>query len=251
MVWAKHMIGIIAFLMVWELSVRLGVFSIKQLSPPSQVLETFLTKLADPRPDGETLGVHFLASFSVTLGGFSLACLIGIPLGLAMGYYRPVYLSANPIFELLRPIPPIAWIPIVTLLFGIGAGARIFIIFLAAIVPCVINSYTGIQRTPQTYIHVGQSLGMSRWRIFTRICIPYAMPTLFTGIRLSLNTAWTALVAAEMMASIRGLGYMIQMGRLLIRPDIIITGMLTIGCSGAVMSLALSLVEKRLTRWGK
>lgn len=249
--WWKHVTGVLVFLLIWELSVRLGLFSSQQLSPPSQVIETFFTKLTDPRPDGETLGVHFLASFSVTLGGFSLACLIGIPLGLLMGYYRPVYLLVNPIFELLRPIPPIAWIPIVTLLLGIGAEARIFIIFLSAIVPAVINSYTGIQRTPQTYIHVGQSLGMSRWRIFTRICIPYALPTLFTGVRLSLSTAWAALVAAEMMASVQGLGYMIQMGRLLIKPDIIITGMLTIGCSGALMSLLLTLLENRLTKWGR
>ena len=248
--WVKHLTGILIFLLIWELVVRVGIFSSQQLSPPSQVIETFFTKLTDPRPDGATLGEHFIASFSVTLGGFLLACLIGIPAGLAMGYYRPAYLLINPIFELVRPIPPIAWIPIITLLLGIDAKARIFIIFLSAIVPVVINAYTGIQRTPQNYIHVGQSLGMSRWRIFTRICIPYALPTLFTGVRLSLSTAWAALVAAEMMASVRGLGYMIQMGRLLIKPDIIITGMFTIGCTGALLSVVLTMLAKRLTKWG-
>jgi len=243
-------VGICGFLLLWECAVQLGAVSAQQLCPPSKVAAAFFTKLADPRPDGATLGAHFIASSSVALGGFLLACLIGLPLGLAMGYYQPVYLLANPIFELLRPIPPIAWIPIVTLLLGIGAQARIFIIFLSAGVPCVINAYTGIRHVPERYIHVGQSLGMSRWRIFTKICIPCALPTLFVGVRLSLNTAWTALVAAEMMASVRGLGYMIQMGRLLIQPDIIITGMLTIGSTGALMSALLSLIEKRLTKWG-
>lgn len=237
------------FLLLWECAVRLGLVSAQQLCPPSQVIAALFTKLTDPRPDGATLGIHFVASFSVALRGFLLACLIGLPLGLVMGYYKPAYLIVNPIFELLRPIPPIAWIPLVTLLLDIGDQARIFIIFLSAIVPCVINAYTGIRHVPETYLHVGQSLGMSRWRIFTKICIPYALPTLFVGVRLSLNTAWTALVAAEMMASVRGLGYMIQMGRLLIKPDIIIAGMLTIGATGALMSAILSRIEKRLTKW--
>ena len=248
--WLRGVVGVLAFLLLWECVVGFGVISAQQLCPPSKVVVTFFTKLTDPRPDGAVLGTHFLSSLSVALGGFLLACVVGLPLGLFMGYYHPIYLLVNPIFELLRPIPPIAWIPIVTLLLGIGAEARMFIIFLSAIVPCVINAYTGIRQVPETYIHVGQSIGMTRWRIFTRICIPCALPTLFVGVRLSLNTAWTALVAAEMMASINGLGYMIQMGRLLIKPDIIITGMLSIGCTGALMSAALSLLEKRLTKWG-
>lgn len=247
----RGIIGLTGFFGLWEAVVRLGLISENRMSPFSKVIVTFLRKLTDVSPDGATILEHFFASFLVAFLGFIVASLVGVPLGLGMGYNKYLEAYANVIFELLRPIPPIAWIPIIMLLLGIGTGAKVFIIFIAAIVPAVINSYTGIKRTPEVYINVGRSLGMSDFRIFTKICVPYALPTVFTGLRLSLSTAWVALVAAELLASTKGLGYMIQIGRVLAKPEIIITGMIVIGCSGAVMSAALDLLDKKLVKWSK
>lgn len=241
--------GLSCFFLIWELVVRLGLVSSRRMSTFTEVIATFITKLTDADPDGATIIEHFTASFSVAISGFALAALIGVPLGLAMGYNKYIQSYANTIFEILRPIPPIAWIPIIMLLLGIGQGAKIFIIFIAAVVPAVINSYTGVRRTPEVYRNVGRSLGMSDFKIFTKICVPYAMPSVFTGLRLSLNTAWVALVAAELLASTKGLGYMIQIGRVLAKPSIIITGMFVIGCSGAVMSMVLSFFEHKFSEW--
>ncbi len=244
-------IGITAFIVIWELVVRLGIVSSRRMSSFTEVISTFIQKLTDVNPDGATILEHFAASFTVAFCGFILAAVIGVPLGLAMGYNRYIRAYANTIFEALRPIPPIAWIPIIMLLLGIGQGSKIFIIFVAAVVPAVINSYTGVRRTPEVYKNVGRSLGMSDFKIFSKICVPYALPTVFTGLRLSLNTAWVALVAAELLASVKGLGYMIQMGRVLAKPALIITGMFVIGCSGYLMSAVLGLIEKRLSKWSK
>lgn len=244
-------IGLLSFFALWEAVVRFGLIPKNRMSPFSTIIVTFINKLTETSPDGATIIEHFISSFSVAFLGFITASVIGVPLGLCMGYNRYIQSYANTIFEVLRPIPPIAWIPIIMLLLGIGTNAKVFIIFVAAVVPAVINSYTGIKRTPEVYINVGRSLGMSDYRIFTRICVPCALPTVFTGLRLSLNTAWVALVAAELLASTKGLGYMIQIGRVLAKPDIIITGMFVIGCSGAVMSALLGVLEKRLVKWSK
>ena len=155
----------------------------------------------------------------------------------------------TPLFEVVRPIPPIAWIPIVILTLGIGFKAKVFIIFISAFVPCVVNSYLGIKLTDPTLIDVAQTFGASRWQIFRTICIPSSMNMVFTGVRVSLAASWSTLVAAEMLASTKGLGYMIQIGRNLIRPDIIIVGMLTIGLVGALMGWVLSLFEKKVAPW--
>ena len=211
--------GLIVFFGLWEISVRLGWVSNRTLSPPSAVIQTFVFKLTNVNPDGSTLPQHFLQSLKLALSSFVVAVIIGVPLGWVMGYYKVASFLLNPIFEIIRPIPPIAWIPIIILTMGIGMPAKMFIIFVAAFVPCVINSYLGIRLTDPVRINVAKTFGASEWEIFTTVCIPSSMNMVFTGIRLSLNNSWTTLVAAEMLAATRGLGYMIQLGRTLIRPD--------------------------------
>lgn len=250
--WKKILLGCIGvgiFLGVWQLLMSTGVISDRTMSTPKQVLTTFLTKLRSSDPDGATLQEHFLSSLKLAMVGFLTAMAVGIPMGLVMGYFKAARCFLNPIFEMVRPIPPIAWIPIVILFLGIGMPAKVFIVFVAAFVPCVINSYTGVKLTNPTYINVAKTMGAGHWRIFTKVCIPSAMPMVFTGIRISLGSSWSTLVAAEMLASTNGLGYMIQMGRTIIRPDIIIVGMLVIGCTGALLSFLLGQLEKRIAPW--
>lgn len=242
-------LGLIVFFGLWELSVQLGWVSSRTLSPPSVVIQTFISKLTNSAPDGSTLPQHFLMSLKLALSSFAVAVVLGVPLGWIMGYYNVANCILNPIFEIIRPIPPIAWIPIIILTMGIGMPAKMFIIFVSAFVPCVINSYLGIRLTDHTRINVAKTFGASNWEIFTTVCIPSSLNMVFTGVRLSLNNSWTTLVAAEMLASTRGLGYMIQLGRTLIRPDIIIVGMLTIGLTGALLNNVLALFEKKIAPW--
>lgn len=250
--WRILLISILSlavFFGIWELVVRVGIISERSLCAPSTAVATFINKLGNKKPDGATLVAHFLASIKLSLTGFILAVVIGVPLGLFMGYYKFMDSFLTPLFEVIRPIPPIAWIPIIILTLGIGFEAKVFIIFISAFVPCVVNSYLGIKLTNQTLINVAKTFGASRWQIFTKVCIPSSMNMVFTGVRISLGASWSTLVAAEMLASTKGLGYMIQIGRNLIRPDIIIVGMLTIGLTGALMSWILGLFEKKVAPW--
>ncbi|KUO77721.1 MAG: ABC transporter permease [Clostridia bacterium BRH_c25] len=241
--------GMMIFLALWQISVGFGWIPKKFLAPPTEVLKSFAIKFYDTRPDGSTLLVHFISSFYIALVGFTSAVVIGTPLGLLMGYYKVFDKLVKPVFELIRPIPPIAWIPLSVLWLGIGTTAKSYIIFLAAFVPCVINSYTGVRLTNPVLINVAKTCGASKWKIFIRVCVPSALPLVFTGIRIALGNAWSTLVAAELLASTAGLGYMIQQGRSLVRPDIIIVGMLTIGLTGALMAFAVGSLENKVVPW--
>lgn len=247
--WLLGTLGIVGFLIIWESVVRFGLVDHRILSTPSDVLKAFFQKLTSTKPDGATLLTHFWMSFRLALSGFIAAVVIGAPLGLLMGYFQAFSCFMTPIFEILRPIPPIAWIPIIILVLGIGMPAKIFIIFISAFVPVVINSYTGVRQCSDVYQNVAQTFGASRMQIFLKVCVPSALPMVFAGVKLSLSASWSTLVAAELLASTEGLGYMIQMGRLYIRPEIIILGMLVIGCTGAAMSAVLNLVERKFVGW--
>lgn len=241
--------GVFIFLLLWQLSISLGWIPEKYLAPPTVVLRTFITKFYEARPDGSTLPVHFMSSLYIAFVGFVSAVVIGVPLGLLMGYYKDLDLLVRPIFEFIRPIPPLAWIPLSILWLGIGTTAKSYIIFLAAFVPCVINAYTGVKLTNPVLINVAKTCGASKWTIFVKVCIPSALPLVFTGMRIALGNAWSTLVAAELLASVSGLGYMIQQGRSLVRPDIIIVGMLTIGLTGALMAFVVARFENMAIPW--
>ena len=242
-------LGIIVFIGIWVAVVKFGLISEDKLVAPSQIVLTFMDKLENPIPDGNTIIVHFLTSLKLVVLGFLVSCIIGVPLGLFMGFFNVANRIFTPIFEIIRPIPPLAWIPIVIVVLGIGLKAELFIIFVASFVPCVINSYTGIRATSQTLINVAKTAGANKFQIFYKVGIPSALPMVFTGIKVSFGSAWATLVAAEMIASSEGLGYMIQQGRVARRPDIVLLGMLVIGLVGAVLTAILSILEKKAIPW--
>lgn len=241
--------GLALFFGIWELVVDIGLVSEKKLVSPSTIVLTFIDKLTNVVPDGNTITVHTVTSLKLVLIGFLLSCLIGVPLGLLMGFFKPADRFFTPIFEIVRPIPPLAWIPIVIVVLGIGIEAEAFIIFVAAFVPCVINSYTGIQATNKTLLDVAKTAGATSAQLFFKVGIPSALPMVFTGIKVSFGSAWATLVAAEMIASTVGLGFMIQQGRNAVRPDIVILGMSVIGLIGAVLTSLLSILEKKALPW--
>lgn len=242
-------LGIFIFLLIWQLAVEFGLVNETRLPKPTTILQTLGYKIYNQAPDGNALGINILASLQVALTGFLTAMVIGIPLGLFMGWWEYADRFIRPIFELVRPVPPIAWIPLVVVWMGIGLKAKAMIIFFTAFVPCVINSYTGIKLTNKTLINVSRTFGASNVEIFWKVGIPSALPMVFAGIRVALGNSWSTLVAAEMLAASAGLGYMIQIGRTIARPDIVIAGMVTIGAIGAVLSGILSYVEKHALRW--
>ncbi len=241
--------GIAVFLLVWQLVVQFKLVNVRNLPAPTKVMETLIYKISNRNPDGNTLGTNIVASLQVALSGFFLALVIGIPLGLFMGWFTPVDKFVRPVFELLRPVPPIAWIPVVVVFVGIDLKAKATIIFLSVFVPCVINSYTGIKLTKRTLINVAKTFGAGNFETFVKVGIPSAMPMVFTGVRTALGGAWSTLVAAEMLAAKAGLGYMLQVGRNVARADIVVAGMVAISVLGALMALALGILEKRVLKW--
>ena len=242
-------LGILLFLGIWQLASMTGLVNANRLPAPTVIFQTLIDKVGNSAPDGNTLFVNMLASLQVALSGFSVAVIIGVPLGLFMGWWEAADRFMRPIFELVRPVPPIAWIPLVVVWMGIGLKAKSMIIFFTAFVPCVINSYTGIKLTSKTLINVSRTFGASNFEIFYKVGIPSALPMVFAGIRVALGNSWSTLVAAEMLAASAGLGYMIQIGRTIARPDIVIAGMVTIGATGAVLSGILSFAEGRFLKW--
>ncbi len=242
-------ITIILFFAVWQFVVDRGIVDSRTLPSPVRIYETFLAKLTKKAPDGNLLSVNIIASLEISLCGFLSAVIIGVPLGLVMGWYRVLDRILTPIFEIIRPVPPVAWIPIVVVWMGVGFGAKVLIIFFSAFVPCVINSYTGIRLTNKTFIHVSQTFGASNFVNFIKVGVPSALPMVMTGIKIALGNSWSTLVAAEMLAASAGLGFMIQMGRQFARADVVVLGMVLIGILGAVLSLIFSSLEKYLLRW--
>ena len=244
-------LGIAVFLGVWELASDLNLVNSRYLAAPSTILKLFFTKLTDPNPDGAVLGVNVLASLQVSLTGFFLAIIIGIPLGLLMGWYGGFESFVRPIFELVRPIPPVSWIPLTIVWLGIGLPAKAFIVFFSAFVPCVINAYTGIKQTSPVLINFAKTCGASNFTTFWRIGIPSSMTMVFAGVRVALGNAWATLVAAEMLAASSGLGYMILMGRQFARPDLILLGIVVSGVIGVIFTAILGWVENKVLGWKK
>lgn len=245
-------LSLCAFFGIWYLcSAVLHLKPDYVLPSPVQVVTAFITKLTTKAPDGATLGGHILASLKVALSGYFLGAIVGIPLGIAMAWFRKVDMFVTPLFDLIRPVPTIAWIPLMILWFGIGLGAKAAIIFVSAFVPCVINSYAGIKQTKPVNLWVAQTFGASRREMLFTVAIPTALPLIFTGLRISLGTAWMTLCAAEMLASNRGLGYMIQLNRTLARADLIVVAMLTIGVIGTIFTVGLDALEKKFVKGGR
>lgn len=242
-------LSILVFLSVWQLAVMFSWVNTKFLESPFDVLKLLVLKTYTKTPDGALLQQHILSSLSVVLSGFFLATIIGIPLGLLMGWNRLFERFIRPVFEIIRPIPTIAWIPIVVLFLGIGIRAKALIIFFSAFIAIVINSYTGIQMTNKVLINVAKTCGASNFRIFLKVGIPSSLPMVFAGMRIAIGTSWGAVVAAEMLAASRGLGFMISLGRTYMRVDLIIGGIVVIGILGMLFTAIFSYIEDKFLKW--
>lgn len=195
-----------------------------------------------------TLWQHIGASLMRVGTGFMLAACIAVPLGLWMGWVRGVYRTLNPIFQILRPISPIAWIPIAILWFGVGNASPVYLIFISSVFPMVVQTTAGVHTIEKRYLRAAENFGVSRVTLFSQVVIPAVLPQIIVGMRIGLGVAWLVVVAAEMIALRSGLGYMIMDSRNAgNRYDLVVAGMIIIG----VIGLSLDGMMRRLEgiRW--
>lgn len=198
-----------------------------------------------------TLWEHIGASLFRVGTGFGLAALVAIPLGLWMGRVDGAYITLNPIFQILRPISPIAWIPLAILWFGVGNVSPIFLIFIAAVFPMIVQTASGVHTIERRYLRAAENFGVSKTTLFRQVIIPAVLPEIIVGMRIALGVAWLVVVAAEMIALRSGLGYLIMDSRNAgNRYDLVIAGMIIIGLIGLLLDGATRLLERLKTvRW--
>lgn len=198
---------------------------------------------------GATLASHALHSLKLVAMGFVVAVLTGVPLGLWMGWNRRVEAVINPVFLIIRPIPPLAWIPLAILWLGLGDAAKIMVIWFSAFVPSVINAFTGVRNIEKPVLEAARMLGTPRWRMVREVILPAASPMIFTGLRLSLQASWTTLVAAELVGALMGVGFVLNMAQQDIYPGMILVGMITVGILGWATTVLLTRAERRALAW--
>lgn len=232
-------VGISGFLTLWY-------FVSSALNPvllprPAAVLDAYRELIADG-----SLAKDTAASLIRVFGGFAIAACIAPPLALLLASSWTLRCILLPIVTLIRPIPPIAWIPLAILWFGLGDPPSYFITALAAFFPIFLNSFAGGQSLEREHVNAARSLGAARISVMLRIMLPSALPLIVTGLRIGLGQAWMAVVTAELVAAQSGLGFMIQASRLNLETSRVLVGMTLIGILGASMTAALSVIERRL-----
>jgi NitT/TauT family transport system permease protein len=194
---------------------------------------------------------HIASSLFRVGVGYLLATAVAIPLGLLMGWFKGVFATLNPLIQILRPISPIAWIPLAILWFGVGNFSPIFLIFLASVFPIIVETAAGVHSIERQYIRAAQNFGVSGLALFRQVVIPAALPHIITGMRISLGVAWLVVVAAEMIALRSGLGYLIIDSRNAgNRYDLVVAGMVIIGLTGLLLDILMRQLEKwKGVRW--
>ena len=198
-------------------------------------------------PNDQGIGWNILASLKRVAMGFGLAAVVGIPLGFIIGRFKFVSGMFNPIISLLKPVSPLAWLPIGLLVFKAADPAAIWSIFICSIWPMIINTAAGVQRVPQDYMNVARVLNLSEWKIFTKILLPSVLPHLLTGVRLAIGTAWLVIVAAEMLTGGVGIGFWVWDEWNNLNVPHIIIAIVVIGVVGLVLEQALVALAKSLT----
>ena len=222
---------------------------VKETTPgPIEVLQLLLTSFYTPIGSEVIVG-HLLVSLRRVLVGFSVATIIGIVLGIAMGTSRWAEAIFKPIFELLRPIPPIAWISLVILFFGIGETSKYILCGIGAFTNVTRNAYPGAQDVEPELIGCGRMLGTSERDIFFRVILPSCTPQIFAGMQVALSTSWMAVLAAEMIGAQEGCGWMIQRGSDTLNITLVMVGMIVIGLVGMFLAALMRTIERRLCSW--
>ncbi|MGP6486513.1 nitrate ABC transporter permease [Duffyella gerundensis] len=239
--------GIVLLLMVWQMA---AIWS-SGFPGPWTTWQAAVTLFADPfyngGPNDRGIGWNVLASLQRVAVGFGLAALVGIPAGFLLGRYRFLASMCNPIIALLRPVSPLAWLPIGLLLFQRAEPASSWTIFICSVWPMVINTAEGVQRIPQDYLNVARVLNLSEWTVMRKILFPAVLPAMLTGVRLSVGIAWLVIVAAEMLTGGLGIGFWIWNEWNNLNVENILVAIVIIGVVGLLLEQALMLLARRFS----
>ncbi len=192
---------------------------------------------------------HIWASLKRVLTAFSAATVIGISFGIVMGWNKRIRAAVEPIFEALRPIPPIAWIPLVILWFGIGEFPKVLLVFIGSIIPIVLNTMTGVGLVDPMYLNVSRIFRANTVQTMLHVVLPASIPAIFAGMKAALSSGWMVVVAAEMIASKSGVGFLITRGSDSYDVALILCGMILIGVVGALLGVLLTYIERWLCPW--
>jgi NitT/TauT family transport system permease protein len=244
---ALGLAGLAIFFAVWSAASLGGLVSRQFLPPPWSVAKKFAELTRDPF-SGYTLQRHLASSFIRFGLGFGLAVVIGVPLGLAMGWFRRLDAIVSPLFDALRFVAPIAWVPFAALWFGTGIGGPVLVIFTGAFPPCVINAYRGARYVDRRLVEAAQTLGAKHWQIITEVLLPASVPSIVAGLRVSAGLGWQSLVGAELIVASSGIGYVLVKGQASISTSIVMSGMIAIGLVGFAIDALLRSFEAHLRR---
>jgi taurine transport system permease protein len=236
------------FLAIWWLFTHMGWIKPLFLPKPEAILSAFF-EAASGDLDGHTLLVHFGWSMYRVFAAFALAVAIGIPVGIAMGVSRIARGLFDPPIEFYRPLPPLAYLPLMIIWFGIGEFAKIMLLFLAIFAPVALSARAGVKSISQEQIQAARSMGASYSQVILHVIIPGALPEILVGLRIGMGVGWTTLVAAEMVAADAGLGKMVFNASNFLRTDIVVLGILLIGFVAYAFEMLMRWVERRAVPW--
>ncbi|NME01624.1 taurine ABC transporter permease TauC [Aeromonas sp. DNRA1] len=238
-----------ALLALWWLVARLGLISPLFLPPPAQVLKQFAT-LAGPQGFMDaTLWQHLAASLQRILIALIAAAFFGVTVGIAMGLSPTLRGMLDPLIELYRPVPPLAYLPLMVIWFGIGETSKVLLIYLAIFAPVAMATLAGVQGAKQVRLRAARALGANRWQVLWYVIVPGALPDILTGLRIGLGVGWSTLVAAELIAATRGVGFMVQAAGEFLATDVVLAGILVIALIAFTLELGLRALQRRLTPW--
>ncbi|WP_420827122.1 nitrate ABC transporter permease [Achromobacter dolens] len=239
--------GFALFVLVWQVV----AMRIPEIPTPGvtwrAAVELFSDPFYDNGPNDKGIGWNLLASLQRVGIGFGLAALVGIPIGFAIGRYAPVRAMFSPIVSLLRPVSPLAWLPLGLLLFKAANPAAIWAIFICSIWPMIINTAVGVSRVPQDYLNVARVLNLSEWKVTTKVLLPAVLPYMLTGVRLSIGTAWLVIVAAEMLTGGTGIGFWLWDEWNNLKVEHIVIAIFVIGIVGLILETLLVALARRFT----
>ncbi len=250
----RKLLGVGAVLLLWQVVVQTGVVDPSFVPAPVKVAQSWWHWVVGPAGQGVdryagTWLLHAASSAWRVLAGFGIAGVVGIVLGVLIGTSTLIADLADPVVQILRPIPTTAWVAFAVIFFGIGAGAAIFLIALGAFFPVVLNTTHGVRQVPPLLQRAAAMLGTSRRRLLLHVVLPAALPSIFVGLRLGIGVAWVLVIVAEMVAVKSGLGFVLWDAYQYLRVDILVAAMLSVGLLGFLSDRVLLLVGRSLLRW--
>ncbi|MDH5286815.1 MAG: ABC transporter permease subunit [Betaproteobacteria bacterium] len=240
---------VIALFALWWVATHFGWIRDIFLPQPERIFTSFIEAWNGEIQGGKPLWEHFMWSLIRVFAAFALACVTAIPVGIAMGVSRVWRGIFDPPVEFYRPLPPLAYLPLIVIWFGIEETAKIVLIYLACFAPLAMAARAGVKSVMIEQINAAYSMGASKWQVIRHVIIPAAMPEIFTGMRIAIGFGWTTLVAAEMVAATAGLGQMVLNASNFLRTDVVIMGIVVIGAVAYLFDLLMRRIERLVVPW--